>query len=71
MFLDFNKVSWTLIHLWTSFVRQIMTVQLKIDGGKLTFDPPFRELRDILLRLVTDIVQNAAELPRVNHLQSF
>ena len=47
-----------------------MTVQLKIDGGKLTFDPPFRELRDILLRLVTDIVQNAAELPRVNHLQS-
>ena len=69
MFLDFNKVSWTLTHLWTSFVRQIMTVQLKIDGGKLTFDPPFRELRDILLRLVTDIVQNAAELPRVNHLQ--
>ena len=57
--------------LWASFVRQIMTVQLKIDGGKLTFDPPFRELRDILLRLVTDIVQNAAELPRVNHLQSF
>ena len=63
------------LELWlillASFVRQIMTVQLKIDGGKLTFDPPFRELRDILLRLVTDIVQNAAELPRVNHLQSF
>ena len=48
-----------------------MTVQLKIDGGKLTFDPPFRELRDILLRLLTDIVQNAAELPRVNHSRNY
>ena len=45
-----------------------MVVQLKIDGGKLTFNPPFRELRDILLRLLTDIVQNAAELPRVSYL---
>ena len=45
-----------------------MIVQLKIDGGKLTFDPPFRELRDILLRLLTDIVQNASGLPRVSTL---
>lgn len=45
-----------------------MIVQLKIDGGKLTFDPPFRELRDILLRLLTDIVQNASGLPRVSNL---
>lgn len=43
-----------------------MIVQLKIDSGKLTFDPPFRELRDILLRLLTDIVQNAEDLPRVS-----
>lgn len=42
-----------------------MIVQLKIDSGKLTFDPPFRELRDILLRLLTDIVQNAEDLHRV------
>lgn len=54
-------------HLLTSlFVYQIMVVQLKIESGKLTFDPPFRELRDILLRLVTDIVQNAEDLPRVS-----
>lgn len=45
-----------------------MVVQLKIESGKLTFDPPFRELRDILLRLVTDIVQNAEDLPRVSLL---
>ena len=43
-----------------------MVVQLKVDSGKLTFDPPFRELRDILLRLLTDIVQNAEDLPRVS-----
>jgi len=56
-------------HLLTSlFVYQIMVVQLKIESGKLTFDPPFRELRDILLRLVTDIVQNAEDLPRVSLL---
>lgn len=46
-------------------MTETMIVQLKIDGGKLTFDPPFRELRDILLRLLTDIVQNASGLPRV------
>lgn len=45
-----------------------MVVQLKVDSGKLTFDPPFRELRDILLRLLTDIVQNAEDLPRVSLL---
>jgi len=56
-------------HLLTSlFVYQIMVVQLKIESGKLTFDPPFRELRDILLRLVTDIVENAEDLPRVSLL---
>lgn len=48
------------------FGYQIMVVQLKIESGKLTFDPPFRELRDILLRLLTDIVQNAEDLPRVS-----
>ena len=43
-----------------------MIVQLKIDGAKLVFDPPFRELRDIILRLLTDIVQSAEDLPRVS-----
>lgn len=51
---------------FTILFFQIMVVQLKIDSGKLTFDPPFRELRDILLRLLTDIVQNAEDLPRVS-----
>lgn len=53
------------MELTTSFVDQVMVVQLKVESGKLTFDPPFRELRDILLRLLTDIVQNAEDLPRV------
>ena len=48
-----------------------MVVQLKVDSGKLTFDPPFRELRDILLRLLTDIVQNAEDLPRVSFLDTY
>ena len=51
--------------LTSSFVDQVMVVQLKVESGKLTFDPPFRELRDILLTLLTDIVQNAEDLPRV------
>lgn len=51
--------------LRSSFAYQVMVVQLKVESGKLTFDPPFRELRDILLRLLTDIVQNAEDLPRV------
>ena len=51
--------------LTSLFVNQIMVVQLKVESGKLTFDPPFRELRDIVLRLLTDIVQNAEDLPRV------
>ena len=53
------------VALTSSFVYQVMVVQLKVESGKLTFDPPFRELRDILLRLLTDIVQNAEDLPRV------
>ena len=40
-------------------------MQLQIDGAKLVFDPPFREVRDIILRLLTEIVQSAENLPRV------
>ncbi|XP_048576009.1 dynein axonemal heavy chain 3 isoform X2 [Nematostella vectensis] len=44
---------------------EIMVVQLRIDGAKLIFDPPFREIRDIILRLLTEIVKSAEDLPRV------
>ncbi|XP_031567893.1 dynein heavy chain 3, axonemal-like [Actinia tenebrosa] len=44
---------------------EIMVVQLRIDGAKLIFDPPFREVRDIILRLLTEIVKSAEDLPRV------
>ncbi|CAB3991140.1 dynein heavy chain 3, axonemal-like, partial [Paramuricea clavata] len=46
-------------------VQQIMTVQLHIDGAMISFDPPFRALRDILLTLMSEIVTSAQELPRV------
>ena len=42
-----------------------MTVQLHIDGAKISFDPSFRTLRDIILTLMSEIVTSAQELPRV------
>ncbi|XP_028395151.1 dynein heavy chain 3, axonemal-like isoform X1 [Dendronephthya gigantea] len=46
-------------------VQQIITVQLRIDGAKISFDPPFRTLRDVILTLMSEIVISAHELPRV------
>ncbi|KAK3717325.1 hypothetical protein QZH41_011557, partial [Actinostola sp. cb2023] len=46
-------------------VTEIMVIQLRVDGAKLIFDPPFREVRDIILRLLTEIVKSAEDLPRV------
>jgi len=43
-----------------------MVIQLRIDGAKLIFDPPFREVRDVILRLLTEIVKSAEDLPRVS-----
>ena len=44
-----------------------MTVQLHIDGAIISFDPPFRGLRDIILTLMSEIVTSAQELPRVRY----
>ena len=57
------------VHLGHSYLfhLQIMTVQLHIDGAKISFDPPFRTLRDIILTLMSEIVTSAQELPRVRY----
>jgi hypothetical protein len=47
-----------------------MTVQLRIDGAIISFDPPFRALRDIILTLMSEIVTSAQELPRVRKYRS-
>lgn len=46
-------------------MTEVLTVGLQIDGAKLIFDPPFRDIRDLIIRLLTEIVQSAENLPRV------
>ncbi|XP_012937339.1 dynein heavy chain 3, axonemal [Aplysia californica] len=45
--------------------KQIMIIKLKIEEPKIIFDPPFRELRDIILRCFSEIIASGEGLTRV------
>lgn len=54
-----------LIFSYSTISLQIMTFQLRIDGAKISFEPTFRVIREMMLTLMSEIVTSAQELPRV------
>ena len=49
-------------------MKQVMIIKLKVEEPKLTFDPPFRECRDIILRCFSEIIASGEGLPRVREM---
>ncbi len=47
-------------------MKQVMVVKLKVEEPSITFDPPFEECRDILLRCFSEIIASGEGLPRVS-----
>ena len=47
---------------------QIMIIKLRVEEPKIVFDPPFREIRDIILRCFSEIIASGEGLMRVRHL---
>ena len=47
-------------------MKSVMVIKLHVEEPKPTFDPPFRECRDIILRCFSEIIESAAGLPRVS-----
>lgn len=46
-------------------MKQVMIIKLKVEEPKITFDPPFRECRDIILRCFSEIIASGEGLQRV------
>lgn len=44
---------------------QIMIIKLRVEEPKIVFDPPFREIRDIILRCFSEIIASGEGLTRV------
>ena len=44
---------------------QVMIIKLKVEDPKIIFDPPFREIRDIILRCFSEIIASGDGLTRV------
>ena len=50
---------------------QVMIIKLRVEEPKIVFDPPFREIRDIILRCFSEIIASGEGLMRVNIRQTF
>lgn len=46
-------------------MAQIMIIKLRVEEPKIVFDPPFREIRDIILRCFSEIIASGEGLMRV------
>ncbi|KAK3579501.1 hypothetical protein CHS0354_028323 [Potamilus streckersoni] len=46
-------------------MAQIMIIKLRVEEPKIVFDPPFREIRDIILRCFSEIIASGDGLSRV------
>lgn len=46
---------------------QIMIIKLKVEEPKIVFEPPFREIRDIILRCFSEIIASGEGLTRVGN----
>ncbi|XP_052264555.1 dynein axonemal heavy chain 3-like isoform X1 [Dreissena polymorpha] len=46
-------------------MAQIMIIKLRVEEPKIVFDPPFKEIRDIILRCFSEIIASAEGLMRV------
>ncbi|XP_046326217.1 dynein axonemal heavy chain 3-like [Haliotis rufescens] len=44
---------------------QIMIIKLRVEDPKIVFDPPFREIRDIILKCFSEIIASGEGLSRV------
>ncbi|XP_041362756.1 dynein heavy chain 3, axonemal-like isoform X2 [Gigantopelta aegis] len=44
---------------------QVMIIKLKVEDPKIVFEPPFREIRDIILRCFSEIIASGDGLMRV------
>ena len=44
---------------------QVMIIKLRVEEPKIVFDPPFREIRDIILRCFSEIIASGEGLMRV------
>ena len=47
---------------------QVMIIKLRVEEPKIVFDPPFREIRDIILRCFSEIIASGEGLMRVNRI---
>ncbi|KAH3867062.1 hypothetical protein DPMN_030187 [Dreissena polymorpha] len=47
-------------------MAQIMIIKLRVEEPKIVFDPPFKEIRDIILRCFSEIIASAEGLMRVS-----
>ena len=48
---------------------QVMIIKLRVEEPKIVFDPPFREIRDIILRCFSEIIASGEGLMRVSTAQ--
>lgn len=46
-------------------MSQVMIIKLRVEEPKIVFDPPFRDIRDIILRCFSEIIASADGLTRV------
>ncbi|XP_053383461.1 dynein axonemal heavy chain 3-like [Mercenaria mercenaria] len=46
-------------------MAQVMIIKLRVEEPKIVFDPPFREIRDIILRCFSEIIASGEGLMRV------
>jgi dynein heavy chain len=46
-------------------MAQVMIIKLRVEEPKILFDPPFREVKDIILRCFQEIIASGEGLPRV------
>ena len=47
-------------------MKSVIVIKLRVEEPKPTFDPPFRECRDIILRCFSEIIESGGGLPRVS-----
>ena len=47
-------------------MKSVMVIKLRVEEPKPTFDPAFRDCRDIILRCFSEIIESAGGLPRVS-----
>ena len=47
---------------------QVMIIKLRVEEPKIIFDPPFREIRDIILRCFSEVIASGEGLTRVRFM---